>query len=80
MSALTYETSDHIATITLNRPERMNTISPAMLDELCDLLKRANKDPDTGSTINARTTAGYAKSTSITSEYAGTCLFIIAGV
>ena len=24
----------------------MNTISPAMLDELCDLLKRANKDPE----------------------------------
>ena len=46
MSALTYETADHIATITLNRPERMNTISPAMLDELCDLLKRANKDPE----------------------------------
>jgi enoyl-CoA hydratase/carnithine racemase len=46
MSALTYETADHIATITLNRPERMNTISPSMLDELCDLLKRANKDPE----------------------------------
>ena len=46
MSALTYETADHIATITLNRPERMNTISPAMLDELCDLLKRANKDSE----------------------------------
>ena len=29
-----YEVADHIATITLNRPERMNTISGPMLDQL----------------------------------------------
>jgi enoyl-CoA hydratase/carnithine racemase len=44
MSALTYEVSDHIATITLIRPERMNTISPAMLDELTQTLVKANQD------------------------------------
>lgn len=46
MAALDYGVSEHIATITLNRPERMNTISREMLDELCAVLNRANEDPD----------------------------------
>ncbi len=45
MSALICEVSDHIATITLNRPERMNTISAAMLDELTKTLVAVNEDP-----------------------------------
>lgn len=40
-----YETDGRIAVITLNRPERMNTISPAMLDELAACFVRANLDP-----------------------------------
>ena len=46
MAALEYAVADHIATITLNRPERMNTISREMLDELCVVLTRANEDQD----------------------------------
>ncbi len=46
MAALEYTSHDHVATITLNRPERMNTISRAMLDELCAALTRANEDPE----------------------------------
>ena len=46
MTDMTYEVADHIATITLNRPERMNTISSAMLDELTRTLVRANEDRD----------------------------------
>jgi enoyl-CoA hydratase/carnithine racemase len=41
-----YEVADHIATITLNRPERMNTISHAMLNELTGHLVAADADPD----------------------------------
>ena len=41
-----YEVSDHIATITLNRPERMNTISRAMLGQLTEHLLAADEDPD----------------------------------
>lgn len=40
-----YDVSEGIATLTLNRPERMNTISPAMLDRLGELLLQANADP-----------------------------------
>jgi len=39
-----YEVDEHIATITLNAPERMNTISSAMLDELSAALLRADAD------------------------------------
>lgn len=46
MRAMTYDVADHIATITLNRPERMNTISPAMLNELTETLLKADADPD----------------------------------
>ena len=41
-----YEVADHIATITLNRPERMNTISHRMLNELTRHLVAADADPD----------------------------------
>lgn len=46
MSDMTYAVADHIATITFNRPERLNTISSAMLDELTRTLVRANEDRD----------------------------------
>ncbi len=39
-----YSVKGHIATITLNRPERMNTISRAMLAELCEALLKAEND------------------------------------
>ena len=41
-----YEVADHIAVITLNAPERMNTISGPMLNDLTRLLIRANEDRD----------------------------------
>ncbi|HNJ97185.1 MAG TPA: enoyl-CoA hydratase-related protein [Ilumatobacteraceae bacterium] len=41
-----YELSDHVATITLNAPERMNTISARMLDQLCECLLQADRDPE----------------------------------
>ncbi|KAI9008477.1 enoyl-CoA hydratase/isomerase [Hyaloraphidium curvatum] len=41
-----YDVSDHIATITLNRADRMNTISGPMLDQLTALMLRADRDPE----------------------------------
>ena len=40
-----YDVSDAIATITLNRPDRLNTISGPMLAQLTQLLIKANEDP-----------------------------------
>ena len=41
-----YETDGAIATITLNRPDRLNTIVPLMPQELADAVVRASRDPD----------------------------------
>ena len=41
-----YEVADHVGTITLNRPERMNTISRRMLSELTTHLIAADADPE----------------------------------
>ena len=43
---LLYNVVDNIATITFNRPDRMNTITATMLDLMCDLLLKADNDRD----------------------------------
>lgn len=42
---------DGIATLTLNRPERLNALSPAMGDALLEALPRLAADPDVGVVI-----------------------------
>jgi enoyl-CoA hydratase/carnithine racemase len=44
-SEVLYGVDDTVATITLNRPERMNTISGAMLNQLTLALREADEDP-----------------------------------
>ena len=46
MSEVLYEVADHIATITLNAPERMNTISGEMLNDVSARLLEADRDRD----------------------------------
>lgn len=46
MPDLLYEKADHIATITLNRPERLNAISFEMLELLTQRLSEADADTD----------------------------------
>ncbi len=43
---LLYAVEDRIATITLNRPDRLNTIVPPMPDEIEDAVSRAVADPE----------------------------------
>ncbi|MGI9597837.1 MAG: enoyl-CoA hydratase/isomerase family protein, partial [Acidimicrobiales bacterium] len=45
MSEILYEVSDPVATITLNRPERLNAFTTPMLAELRRLFDRAAADP-----------------------------------
>lgn len=42
---LLYDVADRIATITFNRPDRMNTITHAMLKGFSELVLRADRDP-----------------------------------
>ncbi|MEM8561577.1 MAG: crotonase/enoyl-CoA hydratase family protein [Pseudomonadota bacterium] len=39
-----YSQTDSIATITLNRPDKYNTLRPSLLDDLDDALRQANRD------------------------------------
>lgn len=41
-----YEIVGHVATLRLDAPERMNTISGPMLEQISELLLRADRDPD----------------------------------
>jgi enoyl-CoA hydratase len=41
-----YESGDRVATLALNRPERLNTIVPALIDAFDEALARANADPE----------------------------------
>ena len=41
-----YEVRERIATITLNRPERLNSFSPPLLRNWADAIKRASEDDD----------------------------------
>ena len=43
-SSIKYETVDHVAVITLNRPERMNAWNATMASELSQALVQANND------------------------------------
>lgn len=53
------ETKEHIAIITLNRPERLNAISHEMLMELSSKMTEANKDPDIRCIILTGTGRGF---------------------
>jgi enoyl-CoA hydratase/carnithine racemase len=41
-----YDVADHVATLTLNAPDRMNTISGPMLEAISGRLLQADADPD----------------------------------
>src|SRR5919106_4085513 len=41
---LTYEVTDHVALITLNRPDKLNALSPGMTETLSVALDDAQKD------------------------------------
>lgn len=41
---LLYKTESHVATITLNRPEQLNTIVPPMPDEIEKAIGLAERD------------------------------------
>jgi enoyl-CoA hydratase/carnithine racemase len=46
MAEVRYDVSGHVATLTLNRPDRLNAITVAMLDELTARLREAEADPE----------------------------------
>ena len=58
MSLVEYSREDHIAVIRLNRPERLNAMSPPMSDELVEAFRRFNADDSAW--VGILTGAGHA--------------------
>ena len=46
MNTVLYEVCDHVATLTLNRPESMNSVNPAMIEALLEASSCAASDPE----------------------------------
>ena len=44
MNAVLYEVCENVATLTLNRPESLNSVNPAMIDALLAASSRAASD------------------------------------
>jgi 2-(1,2-epoxy-1,2-dihydrophenyl)acetyl-CoA isomerase len=51
MTDLLETTGNGIAWLTLNRPDRLNALSPAMLDGLSEALQRLSNDPAVGAVV-----------------------------
>ena len=50
-SEIIYDVSDHVATITLNRPERLNAFTGTMMNEMIDAFDRLDADDDVRAVI-----------------------------
>jgi 2-(1,2-epoxy-1,2-dihydrophenyl)acetyl-CoA isomerase len=48
---LVFQLDDRVATLTLNRPERLNALSDAMIDGAIAALRRCATDPDVGAVV-----------------------------
>ena len=48
---ITYEVADRVATVTLNRPERLNAYTPTMHGELVAAFDQADADDDVRAVI-----------------------------
>jgi enoyl-CoA hydratase/carnithine racemase len=62
LKTVLFDVTDHVATITLNRPEAMNSFNQAMLDEF-DLIWRTVKDDDDVHVVVLRAAGDRAFST-----------------
>jgi enoyl-CoA hydratase/carnithine racemase len=76
---LTYGVADHVATITLNRPERMNTISGPMLDQLTERLLQADRDRDVRVIVITGTGRAFCAGLDIKAQAGGTGLLQSGG-
>ena len=76
---LLYEVADHVATLTFNRPERMNTISGPMLNLLSELLLKADHDPEVRCIVITGKGRAFCAGLDVKAQAAGTGLLSTGG-
>ncbi|MEU6666444.1 enoyl-CoA hydratase-related protein [Streptomyces sp. NPDC046727] len=59
MSEIRHEIGDRVLRVTLDRPESLNALTPAMRDHLVDLLTEASADPDVRAVLLTGTGRGF---------------------
>ncbi|UFR03896.1 enoyl-CoA hydratase/isomerase family protein [Streptomyces sp. Go40/10] len=59
MREIRHDVRDRILRVTLDRPESLNALTPAMRDHLVDLLTRASADPDVRAVLLTGTGRGF---------------------
>jgi enoyl-CoA hydratase/carnithine racemase len=69
--SILYEVDDAIATITLNKPERMNAFDDQMLREWHDAIATADRDPDARVIIITGAGRGFCSGMNVAAEAGG---------
>ncbi|RRQ83714.1 enoyl-CoA hydratase [Streptomyces griseofuscus] len=59
MTGVEHEVRDHVSYLTLNRPETLNALTPALRDRLVDLLAEASADPSVRAVLLTGTGRGF---------------------
>jgi enoyl-CoA hydratase/carnithine racemase len=70
-SSILYDVEEGVATITLNKPERLNAFDNDMLVEWADALQRADRDRDVRAIIITGAGRGFCSGMNVAQEAAG---------
>ncbi len=73
-SAILYDVADHVATITLNKPERLNAFDDAMLTEWADAIGAADADDEVRAVIITGAGRGFCSGMNVAAEAGGSGL------
>jgi len=69
--AILYEVAEGVATITLNKPERLNAFDDQMLTEWADALRKADADREVGAVIITGAGRGFCSGMNVAAEAGG---------
>ncbi|MCC6388377.1 MAG: enoyl-CoA hydratase/isomerase family protein [Dehalococcoidia bacterium] len=69
--AILYDVEDAVATVTLNKPERLNAFDDEMLAEWADALRAADADPGVRAVIITGAGRGFCSGMNVQAEAAG---------
>jgi 2-(1,2-epoxy-1,2-dihydrophenyl)acetyl-CoA isomerase len=70
-SSILYDVDDGVATITLNKPERLNAFDDEMLTEWANAINRADKDPEVRAVIITGAGRGFCSGMNVAAEASG---------
>src|SRR4029450_3158587 len=71
MGHIRYEVSDRVATVTIDRPEKRNAMTWAILAEFAEAIRRAGSDDDVGAVMVTGAGGAFCAGTDLT-DLAGT--------